>query len=192
MKNNPEQILSKYLLACCVTVMLICFILRICGPYLIAESADIRPASRFIKEFIKALLMIFELCFIYKILLRSGWYKCIGLSILVTVIGILVGYIGSVYISNIYYMLCVIVLPFVLKRKLIVLIESGLLYVVSFIYGITFLIGRIETPETNAAYDYAVGILSTIDYKLFIVSIYLFLKSKGGITLWKKKKIFQM
>lgn len=81
---------------------------------------------------------------------------------MVTVIGIFVGYIGSIYISNVYYMLCVIVLPFVLKRKLIVLIESGLLYVVSFIYGKTFLIGRIETPETNAAYDYAVGILSTM------------------------------
>ena len=59
--------------------------------------------------------------------------------------------------------------------------------------GLKFSVGRIGGVNAAFAYDFVVSIIGTIDYKLFIVSLYLFVKYLGGIRLWKTQKrlIFQ-
>lgn len=73
------------------------------------------------------------------------------------------------------------------------MLESAILYALQILYSVLFLVGRIGILETDSAYNFIVSVLGTIDYKLFIVALYLLIKYFGGIKLWKKQKrlIFQ-
>ena len=61
------------------------------------------------------------------------------------------------------------------------------------LYAVLFLTGRIGIFDTESAYNFIYNVLGTIDYKLFIVTLYLLIKYFGGIKLWKSQKrlIFQ-
>ena len=90
-------------------------------------------------------------------------------------------------------MACILFVPIIFVRKWYSILENILLYAISMLYGVIFLVGRIGGIDDTAAYNFVVGVLGTIDYKLFIVSLYLVIKYFGGIKLWKKQKrlIFQ-
>ena len=194
--KTGEQIFVLCLLITCIAVMLLCLIARLCGVLWFAADLEAIPIpNEFWQEIINAALMIFELVFVYKILCRTKWWICFLLSIVETLTGILIGYLTNknTIITNIFYLICILIIPIFFVKKWYSIFENALLYAISMLYGIVFLVGRIGIFSETAAYNFVYNVLGTIDYKIFIVCIYLIVKYFGGIRLWKTQKrlIFQ-
>ena len=193
--KTPEQILSLCLLIVTSFTMLLCVIARLCGClWFAADLTSVKEPSKFWQEVIKGALLVFELVFVYKILCRASWLVCFGIAVVETLVGILLGEtISNTIVSNLFYMACYFFVPLAFRREWFSLLESAILYALQIAYAALFLVGRIGTFDTSAAYNFVYNVLGTIDYKLFVVCLYLVVKYFGGVRLWKTKKrlIFQ-
>lgn len=119
---------------------------------------------------------------------------CFVIALAETLIGILLGeFVNNVIISNLYYMACVIAIPALFVRRWYALLDGVILYAMAMLYGIAFSVGRIGGVNAEFAYDFVCNVIGVIDFKLFFVALYLFVKYLGGIRLWKTQKrlIFQ-
>ena len=195
-KNKTgEQIFALCLLVSVILLMLFCAIVRLCGGlWFAADMSKITAPSKILQETVKAALLIFELIFVYKILCRVSFFTCFGIAIAETLVGILLGEtVNNAIIINLFNMACILFIPVFFVRSWFSLLENALLYGLSMLYGIVFLVGRIGGIDTEAAYNFVYNILGIIDFKLFFVALYLVVKYFGGIRLWKTQKrlIFQ-
>lgn len=193
--KTGEQIFVLCLLITCIAVMLLCLIARLCGVlWFAADLEAIKEPNRFWQEVIKGALLVFELIFVYKILCRASWLICFIIAVLQTVCIIIIGcFSDNTIITNIFNMACYFIIPIFFVKHWFCIIESAILYILEIVYAALFLVGRIGTLDTSAAYNFVISVLGTIDYKIFIVCIYLIVKYFGGIRLWKTQKrlIFQ-
>lgn len=193
--KTAEQIFSLCLLCGIVLTMLFCAIVRLCGGlWFSADFSQITAPSKDWQEAIKGALLIFELLFVYKILSRTSFLLCFFIASIETLIGILLGeFVNNSIISNLFYMACILFIPVFFVKTWFSFLENAIMYALCMLYGIVFLVGRIGGVDDTSAYNFTASVLGTIDYKLFIVSLYLFVKNFGGIKLWKgqKRLIFQ-
>lgn len=192
--KTSEQIFSLCLLIGIVALMLFCAIVRLCGGlWFTADLSGIKEPSKTWQEIIKGALMTFELIFVYKLLCRTKWWICYIIGVIETGLGILLSYLlrnveyGQT-IVNVFYMLCYFIVPLPFVRHWFSLIDSAVLYALELIYGLLFLVGRIGNVPKMGGYDFVISVLTTIDYKLFIVALYLTINFFGGIKLWKNQK----
>lgn len=193
--KTPEQVFTLCLLVTISSFMLLCAFARLCGVlWFAADLTAIPLPSKFWQEVIKGALLTFELTFIYKLLLCRTSAMCFVIALAETLIGILLGeFVNNVIISNLYYMACVIAIPALFVRRWYALLDGVILYAMAMLYGIAFSVGRIGGVNAEFAYDFVCNVIGVIDFKLFFVALYLFVKYLGGIRLWKTQKrlIFQ-
>ena len=193
--KTGEQIFSFCLLIGVFALMLFCAIVRLCGGlWFSADLSLVKEPNKFWQEVIKGALLVLELIFVYKILCRTSWFICFVISLIETIIGIIIGrYIDNLIVSNIFYLLCYLIIPVCFVKHWFTLIESIILYTLEILYGFLFLVGRIGTLQSDSAYNFIYNVLGTIDYKLFIIALFLTVKYFKGIKLWKNQKrlIFQ-
>ncbi|MEF9865277.1 MAG: hypothetical protein RR814_02455, partial [Oscillospiraceae bacterium] len=111
--------------------------------------------------------------------------KTIALSLVSSVICfVLCMFIGNAC-GEIFNTLFIIICPlffiekYNMKAVAKCLLSSIALIAIIMLYGATMLFGRYSLNSASQ-YSYIVGILSTIDYKLLFVNMYLFQKLKGG------------
>lgn len=195
-KNKTgEQIFALCLLVSVILLMLFCAIVRLCGGlWFAADMSKIVEPSKFWQEIVKGILLLTELLFVYKILCRTSFFICFLIALAETLVGILLGEtVNNSIVSNLFYIACYFIIPLCFRREWFSLLESAILYGLQFLYAILFLTGRIGGIEINAGFNFVISVLGTIDYKLFIIAMYLFIKYFGGIKLWKKQNrlIFQ-
>lgn len=182
-KKTPEQVFSFCLFISCFALMLFCAIVRLCGGlWFSADLSQIEEPSAFWQEVIMALLFVFEAMFVYKILCRTKWIWCFLMSVAQL---LLVFLSKNIILDNIINLSAYFIVPFIFKRKWITLLESLVFYIIYTLYAICFLYGRIGFIESQQTHNFLFNVLGTIDFKLFIVSFYLFIKNFGGIKLWK-------
>lgn len=189
--KTGEQIFSLCLLIFIVVAMLFCAIVRLCGGlWFTADLDSVHEPSQFWQDRIMNILFAFELTFVYKILCRTKWIICILIAVLQT---ILIIFIPSELAANIINLALYFIIPICFNRNWFSLLESAILYALQLLYSVLFLVSRIGILDTDSAYNFIYNVLGTIDYKLFIVALYLLIKYFGGIKLWKKQKrlIFQ-
>lgn len=194
--KTGEQIFVLCLFVGCVAVMLLCVIARLCGILWFAADLEAVPVpNEFWQEVIMVSLLAFELIFVYKILCRAKLWICFCIALAQAIICELLGLFieESNLIINIFNLVCYFIIPLFFVKHWFSIVESAILYILQTIYAILFLVGRIGGVDENAAYNFIYNVLGTIDYKLFIVSLYLVIKYFGGIKLWKTQKrlIFQ-
>ena len=184
-KKTPEQVFSFCLLVGCFCLMLFCAIVRLCGGlWFTADTSQIKEPSKFWQDVIMSSLLVFEITIVHKILSRKNWIFafCLSLSQLFLILIFKNQTISSI-INLIYYF----VPHLIIRKKWITLLESAFLYLLIILYSILFLVGRIGIISETQAYNFISNVLGSIDYKLFIVSIYLYIKNFEGIRLWKIK-----
>lgn len=193
-KRTSEQIFSLCLLVGIVVLMLFCAIVRLCGGlWFTADLSKMQEPNRFWQEVIMGLLLAFELTFAYKLLCRTKWLICILIAICETLIGILVGYLvrdlsyGKI-ITNTFYAFCIFFVPLPFVRHWFSLVDSAILYGIEMLYCLIFMVGRIGNIDINATYNFIYNVFGAIDFKLFIVALYLIINYFGGIRLWKRQK----
>lgn len=194
--KTPEQTFSLFLFVAISSLMFLCAIVRLCGGlWFTADLESVPEPNRAWQEIISEILLIFELLFVYKILCRTSWIICFIISLYEALLGILIGYLtdGNTIITNAFYLVCYLIIPIFFTKKWFSLIENILLYALQFLYALIFLTGRIGGIDVNSGYNFIYSVLGSIDYKLFIVALYLIIKYFGGIKLWKNQKrlIFQ-
>lgn len=185
-KQTPEQILTFVLMVVCFSVMLLCALVRLTNTdWLLAELTKIPIPSEFWQDRIMNVLFIFEMVFVYKILCRIKWKWCLFFSIIQTIIII---FTPEELYANILNLCIILLFPILCTRKLSAIIDSIFLYALMTIYGLLFSVGRLGELSIDNAYNFTYNVAGLIDYKLFIVFIYLFIKYNGGIKLWKTQK----
>ena len=189
-ERTSEQIFSLCLLVGVVVLMLFCCIVRLCGGlWFTADLSSIKEPSKAWQEVIKGALLTFELVFVYKMLCRTKWWICFVIAVVETGLGILLGEtISNEIVSNLFYMLCVFVIPLPFVRQWFSLIDSAVLYGMEMIYCLLFMVGRIGCINATASYNFVYSILGILDFKLFTIAIYLRINYFGGIKLLKRQK----
>jgi hypothetical protein len=150
-----------------------------------ADLEAIAEPSEFVRVAVNAILNIFELIFVHKILCKVGWNWCFLFALVQTVI---VGFVDTLT-GNIVDIVFIVFLPLVFNYQdwKCSLRDNILLYLLGLIYSATFLFGRVGIIY-DAKRTFAVSLLTVIDYKILFVAIYLVVKLFGGIKLWKKQQ----
>ena len=188
--KSAEQILSFCLLISTTILMLFCAIVRLCGGFwFFAELSVVPLPSEKWEEFIISALLGIYVLFIYK--LRFRCRLLVLLSVFICHTGI-AAFIPSLLWTNIFHIAMIMLIPAIYTVDLRTFIDSLLLWLLCGLYSAIFLTARIGTIK-DASTNFVYNVLGAIDYKLFIVSLYLFINYYGGIRLWKKQKrlIFQ-
>lgn len=150
-----------------------------------ADLEAIVEPSYEVQQVIFAVLKVFELIFAYKILCKIGWNWCFLFAVIhVLVVGFFDG-----LVSNLLDMAFIILLPLVYNYTewKISLRDNIIFYILVFAYSATFMFGRVGNVF-DAKMNFMVTMLSSIDYKILFVAIYLVVKMYGGIKLWKGQK----
>lgn len=193
-KRTSEQIFSLCLLIGIVVLMLFCCIVRLCGGlWFTADLSNIKTPSVIWIDAIHGVLLVFELTFVYKMLCRKNWLVCIGIALVQTGINLIIGYTvkdetTSQIIINMLNLVCYFIIPLPFVKHWFSLIDSAVLYGLELLYSLMFMVGRIGNISTANGYNFMYSIIGTIDYKLFIVALFLTINYFGGIRLWKTQK----
>lgn len=184
--KTAEQVYTMSLLIGCFCLMLVCAIVRLCGGlWFSADLSSIQEPNQKIQDIILGALLVFELTIVYKILCRTKWLYCIVISICQL---ILIYIVDNKLIANIINLVAYFVVPLVFTKRWFTLVDSAFMYIITIVYSMLFLVGRIGDLDPNGAYNFIYNVLGTIGYKLFVVSIYWFIKYYGGIKLWRKQR----
>lgn len=182
---EANRLFAKSLLIICISFVLLSLVSRLCGKLWFNLDPSIVPEISYTMQvIILTLLKLVELTFIFMILCKTKTSICFTMALVETIIS---GFLSGI-ILNIFNLFCIIVIPILFNRKdwKHCLIDNIILYVVLFLYSATFLFGRMGTI-IDAKFNFVVQVLCTIDYNVFIISIYNVVKLFGGIKLWKIK-----
>ena len=190
-KNNnvheeANRLFAKSLLLVCLFVMLTSAVARFFGIlWFQADLSAIQEPSFLVQQAIFAVLKVFELMFTFKILCKTDWKCCCALSVLQVVV---VGFLDGV-IANLVDMAFIVLLPLAYNKAdwKVSLRDNILFYLLVLGYSATFMFGRVGMVY-DAKMNFAVQILTIIDYKILFVAIYLVVKLYGGIKLWKNQQ----
>ena len=184
--KTREQIFSLTLLVTCVVLIILCAIARCLGIlWFAADLNSININNVTIQIIVKSCLLIFEITFTYKILCKVKFIYCFLFAVIETTI---LGFIPNHIVVLIVQFILYFGLPILITKDKFSLLDSLILFIITNLYSAVFCYGRFGNVETYYAYSYIHGVLSTIDYKLLFVAIYLIIKNFGGIRLWKNQK----
>lgn len=186
-KSKSTFIASVFYIFLVMTV--IAFLFRLFGLNWFAANVNISEPNKWVQIAVKAFLKAFELFFIYMILTQKKWYLCLFLAVLHTSS---VGFIpAGVWQSVADFCLMLIFCLLLHKKPLYALIDFFALYILMTLYGLIVTYAKFGIASNNTMYSFYYSAMGIIDYKLFIVTLFLFIKYKGGIKLWRiKRKLF--
>lgn len=154
----------------------------------LAGSVEIPEPHPVIAKIIKALLKVVELVFMYKLTTKKGFGICILISIAQTA---LVGFLPTGTLQSVADIVFLVAFPLVFRQdRGNALIDTVFLYLILCIYAGLFLLAKFGGLALDYGYSFYASILGVIDYKLFVVTLYLYVNYKGGIQLWMKRKLF--
>lgn len=185
-KGKQVYIYSLFITCLATTVFLAIF--RLIFPNLLVESVKLPNLCETTQSIILLCLMIFELFFVYKILLyKNKNITCLVLAILQSLIG---REIPSYNWTSAFHMFCLFVIPLILNKNFRSLLRTTFLYGIELIYCSIFLFAKFGKVEACMADNFYYSVLSVLDYKLFIVTIYLLkevIHERNKKTKWGKE-----
>lgn len=171
-----------------IVLTILAFLLRVFGLDWLASLVAMPEPEPLVQAIIKAGLKAFELVFVYKILTKRSFVLCTIISLAQCFVA---GFVPVGTLQSCFDLFLWIAIPLTLRKdKLKTIVDEVLLYAILTAYAALTLIGKFGELESSQVYSFYKNVASMIDYKLFIVTLYLFIKKKGGIKLWKTKNLF--
>ena len=151
---------------------------------------DIEEPDKESQWIILGLLKTFELVFTYKILTKGRFFICILIAVIQTIV---TPWLGAGFVQSLADFFLMFIIPLIMRKdKINALVDVISLNIIMCLYGLLFLIGKFGVYSSNQIYSFYANVLGMMDYKLFIVTLYLYIEFKGGIQVWKmKRKLFQ-
>lgn len=169
-----------------VVLTILSFLLRILGLGWLSSRMNIPEPKPMTQEIIKAGLKAFELTFVYRILTRKSFILCMFISVVQSFVA---GFVPVGMYQSLFDLSFWIIIPLIFRKdKFKAIVDEILLYAILTAYAALTLVGKFGELESSQVYSFYKNVASMIDYKLFIVTLYLFVKRKGGIRLWWKTK----
>ena len=155
-----------------VALMVVFAIFRFCGIGYFANDYPEHELNKTAQNLIMLALKWFELFFIIMCLSKAKWWKLLILSFVwANIYWFISNSIVTFIVDVIYYT----VVPFVLNKFSPKYITYGiLLMLVVFAYQLLMMIGRYSI-NLSEKFNYIAMMASVIDYKLFIVALYIFI-----------------
>lgn len=182
--HTDEQVLSMVLIISCIILTMFFAIVRLCNGlwFRYIDFNSVKLPSFIIQQHIMMILQIFEMLFCYKLLLRTSWLISLILAIIHTVLSGYIPYPYNIIVCNIFWLSC----GLITTKSWKTIVDFIFLFTVISLYGLLFVNGLFTTFSAQNS-NFLYNVLGTIDYKLFIVSLYLIINYFGGIKLCKKK-----
>lgn len=172
--KTPEQIFSCSMFVSCFVLMIVLAIFRFCGIGYFANDYEIHEQIPAIQELILFVFKWFEGYFILAMLSRMKWWNAISVSFIWSNI---YWFVDSAWVCMILDTVYIVLLPFILSKFKYRYVTYGLIvYILISIYQLIMMQAR-YTINIEEKFNYIAMIASTLDYKLFIVSMYLFIKN---------------
>lgn len=181
--QKSKQIFIAGLFYVCLLMTVGAALLRIFGLHWFDSTVKIQDPPLTIQKIIKALLFLFEDLFVYKILTKHNWVLCFILSC-----GHL--FISGFLNSGLSWLLdaaIMLIVALIFQRRWKAVFDFLFLYLLMTLYGAFVLFVKIGAVSVSDRLSFYSNVVTMIDYKLFIVTLYLFTKMKGGIAVWKTK-----
>lgn len=173
-----------------LTLTVLAAIFHLFGLAWFEQTVTIQEPAVILQKFIKALLKVFELVFVYQILVRQGYVISSFISILQVLI---IGFIPVNYQCFVDLAVMLLVVLIFRDNKWQGLIDFVALFILMNGYSSLVQLAKFGSIHIEYTYSFYAGIISLIAYKLFIVTLYMFIQYRGGIRLWKiKRKLFQI
>lgn len=178
-ENTPEYILVTLLFWAFFVTMLIFAIIRWFGLLWFTNTTVLNEPHRIVKELVFFVLRLFECIFSYKLITNKSWFKCLGISIFTSTVLLFIdvnfkGYIDILFSLGIALICNKSVLNGFLKFIIVVPLQLA--------YSFIFLFARVDV-SILAITNWTYNIIGIIDYKLFVVSLYLFIKLRRNNKL---------
>lgn len=169
-----------------VGLTLLAFLFRVFGIPLFETHVQIEEPSKEVQKAVKFVLKVFELVFVYRLLSKKSFTIC---TVIATIQTILTPFLGAGWIQSSADAICMIAVPLIFRKdKGWAMLDTLFLYLVMCLYGSLSLVAKFGELDSSHVYSFYAAVLNILDYKLFIVTLYLFVKYKGGIRLWKRMK----
>ena len=176
--KTDKEIFAILLFFSCIILMVVLAVFRFCGIGYFANTYSEHKLVPWVQVAIQFVLKWVDLLFVLLVLSKAKFYVVALISLAWNCIYFIAMPESIVMVLDILY---ATILPFVLDRFDYKRITYGLLlFVLISIYQFIMLQAR-YTIDLNAKFNYIAGIVSTFDYKIFLLSIYLITK-----YLWRK------
>jgi hypothetical protein len=169
----------------CLSLTVVAFLLHVFGLDWFASTVEIPDPDETVQKAVKASLLVFELFFVYRMLTKRSVFTCLSVS-LCHMVGI--GYLPAGAIVSWANIVIMLLLSLGLRPQLHVILDYAFLYFLLNSYGVLVLLIKFGNVDVSYGMSFFYNVAAMIDYKLFIVSVYLFTKYKGGFRLWKTMK----
>lgn len=169
----------------CLSLTVVAFLLHVFGLDWFASTVEIPDPSETVQKAVKASLLVFELFFVYRMLTKRSTFLCLVVSVGHTV-GI--GFIPAGTILSWANIAIMLLASLMLRPKLHLILDYAFLYFLLNSYGVLVLLVKFGNVDVSYGMSFFYNVAAMIDYKLFVVSVYLFTKYKGGFRLWKTMK----
>lgn len=185
-QSSAEETLAAGMFYTFAILTVVAFLLRLCGLDWFNSVMDIPEPPQIVQAIVKALLKAFELLLVYKLLIRKNFLICVAISVSQAIIA---GFVPVGMFQSLFDLLVMVAVPLIFRKdRGAAIIDTLFLYFIMCLYGALSLIAKFGELNESQIYSFYEAILQMIDYKLFIVTIYAFVKYKGGFRLWKSMK----
>lgn len=185
--TDSKSIFAAGLFYTFLILTVVAFLLHLLGADWFLATIEIPEPSSTMCKLIKAFLKAFELMFVYKMLTKRSFGLCFIISVLQTAS---VGFLPLGTSQSVVDCVLMFAFPIILRKdRLWAVVDTIFIYIVMCLYGSLFLIAKFGGLSTDYGYSFYANILGVTDYKLFVVTMYLYTKYRGGIKLWMKRRL---
>jgi hypothetical protein len=183
--HSGKEIFTASLALIFPILMVICVVARLTGSlWFQADWGNVPIPSLFWQQFILCIVNLVQLSFQYKILCNTKWKWCILIAAIQTAI---MYFVPQGMGQTMFNLSCMVVIPVIVRRQLRAIVEGILFAVVMTLYSLMFIYGRLgENDVMSANYNFVYGMVASLDYYLFVVSIYAVRKYIGGSKMSHK------
>ena len=180
MMKSPKQVFITGMFYAFIGMTIVAFLFHLFGINWFASTVETVPEpTEVVEQAVLAILKAFELLFVHRMLTHRSWLLCLILAIVQ--VGI-VGFIPSDLFQKVTDFGIMLVVAIVFRKdKLRALGNFVVLAILMNIYSALMLVAKFGGIVEDFTYSFYANIASLIDYKLFIVTVYLYTKYRKEV-----------
>lgn len=182
----PKQVFIAGMFYVFLLTTLGAFLLHLFGLDWFRANIKIEDPSTNVQIGIKAVLKAFELTFVYKLLSKRSFLFCIVCAAVHTGV---VGFLPTGLYQSAADALLMLLVPLITRKDIgWIILDFLFLYALMTLYSLMLTAAKFGGLSMDYTYSFYANVAAMLDFKLFIVTLYLYTRYKGGIKLWMKKR----
>lgn len=166
--KNPKYIATTLMFYAFIVCMVIFALFRFCGLFYFSKSYESFETSEFMYRLVTGLYHLLEGYLILRILTNQKWYTCLPIALAYCVLAKFINNQGLLFFLDVVY---IVSIPFIFNEDKEKSVNYSSIFILAvLVYQMLMSFGRYSVDSLNK-FDLFYAIVSTIDYKLFLISI---------------------